>query len=108
MLTLVRAGLAAALMLLPLLAPAPAAAEKAFTRDDLGDAAIKLEAKIKADAGPVSKPLATLRREADTALQRNDARTGLQLLGQINAPRPPPTSPISAPAIPARRPRASW
>src|SRR6516165_2750477 len=88
MLTLVRAGLAAALMLLPMLAAAPAAAEKAFTRDDLNDAAIKLEAKIKTEAGPVAKPLATLKRDADTAFQRNDARTGLQVLGQIAAVAP--------------------
>ena len=60
MLTFVRAGLAAALlMLLPMLAAVPAAAEKAYTRDDLNDAAIKLEAKIKSDAGQVGKPLAT-------------------------------------------------
>ena len=84
MLTLVRAGIAAALVfLLALLAAAPAAAEKPFQRDDLSDAAIKLEARIKSDAGPVTKPLATLRRDADSAFQRNDFRTGLQILGQI-------------------------
>ncbi|HWF94560.1 MAG TPA: alpha-2-macroglobulin [Xanthobacteraceae bacterium] len=84
MLTFVRAGLAAALVaLLPLLAAAPAAAEKAYQRDDLSDAAIKLEAKIKSDAGPVSKPAATLRRDADAAFGHNDFRTGLQILGQI-------------------------
>src|ERR1700681_3238092 len=84
MLTFARAGLAAALViLLPVLAAAPAAAEKAFQRDDLADAAVKLEAKIKSDAGPVSKPAATLRREADAAFGRNDVRTGLQILGQI-------------------------
>jgi uncharacterized protein YfaS (alpha-2-macroglobulin family) len=84
MLTLVRAGLAAALVfLLPLLSDQPAAAEKAFQRDDLADAAIKLEARIKSDAGAVTKPLATLRRDADAAFQRNDFRTGLQVLGQI-------------------------
>ena len=31
------------------------AADKAFKRDDLADAAIKLEAQIKSEAGPVSK-----------------------------------------------------
>ena len=56
MLTFVRAGLAAALVvLLPVLAAAPAAAEKAYQRDDLADAAIKLEAKIKSDAGQVDQ-----------------------------------------------------
>jgi alpha-2-macroglobulin len=84
MLTFVRAGIVAALVtLLPALTAVPAAAEKAFQRDDLADAAIKLEAKIKSDAGQVSKPAATLRRDADTAFGRNDFRTGLQILGQI-------------------------
>ncbi len=84
MLMFVRAGIVAALvLLLPALAAQPAAAEKAFQRDDLADAAIKLEAKIKSDAGQVSKPAATLRRDADTAFARNDFRTGLQILGQI-------------------------
>jgi hypothetical protein len=31
------------------------AAEKAFKRDDLADSAIKLEAQIKSEAGPVAK-----------------------------------------------------
>jgi uncharacterized protein YfaS (alpha-2-macroglobulin family) len=84
MLTFVRAGIAAALvLLLPAIAAYPAAAEKAFQRDDLADAAIKLEAKIKSDAGAVSKPAAALRRDADAAFGRNDFRTGLQILGQI-------------------------
>jgi uncharacterized protein YfaS (alpha-2-macroglobulin family) len=84
MLTFIRAGLAAALvLLLPALTAAPAAAEKAFQRDDLADAAIKLEAKIKSEAGAVTKTAATLRRDADAALARNDLRTGLQILGQI-------------------------
>ena len=60
-----------------------AAADKPFQRDDLADAAIRLEAKIKADSGTVAKPVAALKREADTAFQRNDARNGMLLLGQI-------------------------
>ena len=84
MLTFLRAGLAAALVvLLPVLAAAPAAAEKAYQRDDLADAAIKLEAKIKSEAGQVTKTAAVLRRDADAAFGRNDFRTGLQILGQI-------------------------
>jgi uncharacterized protein YfaS (alpha-2-macroglobulin family) len=84
MLTFLRAGLAAALViLLPVLVAAPAAAEKAYQRDDLADAAIKLEAKIKSDAGQVTKTAAVLRRDADTAFGRNDFRAGLQILGQI-------------------------
>src|SRR5262249_49264769 len=53
MLAFVRAPLAAALVLL--LPPPAVAADKPFKRDDLADAAIKLEAQIKAEAGQVSK-----------------------------------------------------
>ena len=77
----VRAAFAAALVLL-LSAPI-LAADKSFKRDDLADAAIKLEAQIKAEAGQVTKPAAALRREADAAFQRNDFRGGIQILGQI-------------------------
>ena len=35
------------------------AADKAFKRDDLADSAIKLEAQIKSEAGPVAKSAAT-------------------------------------------------
>ncbi len=64
------------------------AADKAFKRDELADAAIKLEAQIKSEAGPVTKSAATLRTDADTAFKRNDFRTGLQILGQIAATAP--------------------
>src|SRR5665213_4439714 len=64
------------------------AADKAFKRDDLADSAIKLEAQIKSEAGPVSKSAASLRTDADTAFRRNDFRTGLQILGQIAATAP--------------------
>ncbi len=81
MLTFVRAGLAAALIALAIM---PAiAVDKAFKRSDLDDAAIKLEAQIKNDAGAVTKPAATLRRDADTAFQKNDFRTGMTVLGQL-------------------------
>ncbi len=59
------------------------AADKSFQRDDLADSAIRLEAKIKADSGTVGKPAAALKRDADAAFQKSDARTGLQVLGQI-------------------------
>jgi len=49
----------------------------------MADAAVKLEAQIKAEAGQITKNAATLRREADAAFARNDFRIGLQLLGQI-------------------------
>src|SRR5215467_10452540 len=75
MVALVRAGILAALVvLLSLPLSVSASAQKAFQRDDLADAAIKLEAQIKAEAG--------------AALARNDFRTGLQLLGQIAAVAP--------------------
>ncbi len=64
------------------------AAEKAFKRDDLVNSAIKLEAQIKSEAGPVAKTNATLKTDADTAFKRNDFRTGLQILGQIAATTP--------------------
>src|SRR5262245_62780327 len=84
-----RAGIVAALVaLLSLSLTVAASAQKAFQRDDLADAAIKLEAQIKAEAGTVTKPAAQLKREADAAFARNDFRTGLQLLGQIAAVAP--------------------
>src|SRR5689334_790689 len=64
------------------------AADKPFQRDDLSDSAIRFEAKIKTDAGTVAKPAAALKRDADAAFQRNDGRTGLQLLGQIAVAAP--------------------
>ncbi len=81
MLNLIRAGLAAALVAL-LVVPA-FAADKAFQRGDLDNAAIKLEAQIKRDAGPVTKTAAALRKEADTAFRKRDYRTGLVVLGQL-------------------------
>jgi alpha-2-macroglobulin len=64
------------------------AADKAFKRDDLADSAIKLEAQIKSEAGPVTKSGANLRTDADAAFKRSDFRTGLQILGQIAATAP--------------------
>jgi uncharacterized protein YfaS (alpha-2-macroglobulin family) len=90
MLAFVRAALAAALALA--LSQSSFAAEKPFQRGDLADAAIKLEAQIKAEAGQISKPASALKREADAAFQRNDFRTGMQLLGQIVAVAPDDSS----------------
>src|SRR5579871_2878858 len=64
------------------------AAEKAFKRDDLADSAIKLQAQIKGEAGPVAKSASALKADADTAFRRNDFRSGLQILGQIAAVAP--------------------
>src|SRR5215204_1099922 len=49
-----RAGLAAALVVFACLAAG--AADKPFQRSDLADAALKLEAEIKSDAGQPGKP----------------------------------------------------
>jgi alpha-2-macroglobulin len=86
MLALLRAGVIAVLVAVSSLSAL--AADKPFQRDDLADAAIKLEAQIKSDAGPVTKPVTALRRDADAAFQRNDFRAGMQLLGQIVAAAP--------------------
>src|ERR1700739_4341130 len=64
------------------------AADKAFKRDELADSAIKLEAQIKSEAGPVAKSVASWRTDADAAFRRSDFRTGLQILGQIAATTP--------------------
>jgi uncharacterized protein YfaS (alpha-2-macroglobulin family) len=86
MIGLVRAAALCAMLALGL--SSAFAADKAFKRDDLGDAAIKLEAQIKSEAGAVSKSPATLRGDADAAFRRNDFRSGLQILGQIAATTP--------------------
>jgi uncharacterized protein YfaS (alpha-2-macroglobulin family) len=86
MLAFARAGLAAALAVLACL---PAiAADKAFQRSELADAALRLEAEIKSDAGQPGRPAAQLRRDAEAAFQRSDMRSGLQLLGQAVAVAP--------------------
>lgn len=81
MLASVRAGVIAALVTLA--SAATFAADKPFQREELADSAIKLEARIKAEAGTVSKPLAALRRDLDAATGRRDYRSAIQLLGQI-------------------------
>ncbi|MDB5654524.1 MAG: hypothetical protein JWQ94_2137, partial [Tardiphaga sp.] len=86
MIAVVRAlGLCAALMVGLVAAQAT---DKPFRRDDLADSAIKLEAQIKSEAGPVAKPAATLRTDADAAFKRGDTRAALTLLGQIVATAP--------------------
>ena len=72
MLTFIRAGLAAALLALALVPAAAQTAkqdtqEKAFQLGRLDEAAVKLEAQIKSDAGKVGKPAAQLRKDADAA-----------------------------------------
>jgi hypothetical protein len=93
MLESVRAGALAALVALlsaafSVAVPSAALAQKAFQRDDLADAAIKLEAQIRTESGQVTRAAAVLRRDADAAFQRNDFRNGLQILGQITVVAP--------------------
>ena len=65
-----RAGLIAALFLF-VAAPltSVSAAEKPFQDSALDDAAIKLQADLKEEAGTVEKPVISLRKEADAALK---------------------------------------
>ena len=90
MLALLRAGALAALFVLATSGgnPTANAADKPFQRQDLGDGAIKLEAQIKADAGPVTKPVQALKRDADAAFEHRDFRGGMQILSQIAAVAP--------------------
>jgi alpha-2-macroglobulin len=81
MLRFVRAGLAAAALGLAM--SAAIAADKPFKQVALEEAAIKLEAQIKSDAGVVTRAAAALRRDADAAFQKNDFRTGMLVLGQV-------------------------
>ena len=83
---LVRATVICATLALGL--TASVAADKAFKRDELADSAVKLEAQIKSEAGPVAKSAAILRNDADAAFRRSDFRVGLQILGQIAATTP--------------------
>ena len=94
MFALVRAGLVAALAVLACLSAG--AADKAFQRSDLADAAIRLEAEIKSDAGRPGRPAAQLRRDAETALQRADVPTALKLLGQAVAAAPNDAATLAA------------
>ncbi len=86
MLTFARAGAAAALLAFAFM-PAMAA-DRAYQNSELAEAAIKLEAQIKTDAGTVTKPAAALRKDADAAFQKNDLRTGMTVLGQAIAVAP--------------------
>jgi uncharacterized protein YfaS (alpha-2-macroglobulin family) len=76
------AGFLAAAFLALAVAPG-LAADKAYQDNDLDQAAIKLEAQIKSDAGEVTKPAAQLRRDADAAFQKKDFRAGMTVLGQL-------------------------
>jgi alpha-2-macroglobulin len=90
MLALVRASLTAALVIFS--SNSAFSADKPYHRDDLAEAAVRLEGQIKADSGTVAKPLAALRRDADTAFARNDQKGGMRILGQIVALAPGDTA----------------
>ena len=81
MLRFVRAGVAAAFLAFAL--SSALAADKPLKQGALDEAAIKLEAQIKSDAGTVTKPPAALKRDADAAFQKNDFRSGMLVLGQL-------------------------
>ena len=79
-----RAGLIAALFLFvaaPLTPVFPA--EKTFQSADLDDAAIKLEADLKDEAGTVEKPVITLKKDADDALRSGDLDSAADIYTQI-------------------------
>ncbi|HEX2446874.1 MAG TPA: hypothetical protein VHK26_01640, partial [Methyloceanibacter sp.] len=76
-----RAGLFAALFVF---ATTPSlAAPKTFQDDALDDAAITLEADLKEEAGTIDKPLATLKQEAEAALERVDFGGAANIYVQI-------------------------
>ncbi|MGX9393024.1 alpha-2-macroglobulin family protein [Nitrobacteraceae bacterium UC4446_H13] len=64
------------------------AADKAYKRDDLADAAIKLQAQIKTEAGGVAKQAVQLRTDAEAAIRKGNLRESLQILGQLVAVAP--------------------
>ena len=86
MLASLRAGLTAALLLVSSLSAL--SADKPYHRDDLAEAATRVEGQIKADAGTVAKPLAALRRDADAAVARRNQDGALDALGKIAAVAP--------------------
>ncbi len=58
-------------------------AEKTFQSADLDDAAIKLEADLKDEAGTVEKPVITLKKDADDALRSGDLDSAADIYTQI-------------------------
>src|SRR5258705_9829060 len=73
MIGLVRAAAFCATLALALVSAQ--AADKAFKRDDLVDSAIKLEAQIKSEAGPLAQTRAPLPTDADAPFKRVGFRT---------------------------------
>ena len=75
--TLGRAALVAA----ALVVAAPAFAQKSFVREDLASDAVRLEEKLRNEAGSTAagRPAAQLRREAEALIARNNPRGALSL-----------------------------
>src|SRR5580698_5781742 len=90
MFALTRAGFAVAIAaaLFAVVPFAAKAADKPFQDSDLADSAVQLEGQIKSDAGVATKPVAQIRKDADSAFAKNDFRNGMMLLGQIVAAQP--------------------
>ena len=86
MIGLVRATVICATLALGL--TAAGAADKAFKRDELADSAVKLEAQIKSEAGPVAKSSATLRNDADAAFKRPTSASACRSSARSPPPRP--------------------
>ena len=78
-----RAGLFAALFVFAATPLTPASAEKTFQDAALDDAAIKLEADLKDEAGTVEKPVIKLRKDADARCERAMSRAPPDIYVQI-------------------------
>ncbi len=61
---------------------------KTYSRPDLVEASRKLEAQLRRGQKPLAKPAAQLRRDADAALARGDARGAADLYAQLAAASP--------------------
>src|SRR4051812_5197081 len=79
-----RAGVIAALvvLLIPPFIPARAA-EKTFQDAALDDAAIKLKAELKDEAGTVEKPVIALKKDAEIALKEGDLDSAAAIYVEI-------------------------
>jgi alpha-2-macroglobulin len=79
-----RAGLVAALFVF-VVAPLSSvqSAEKTFQDAALDDAAIKLEAELKEEAGTVAKAVVALKKDADAALKKNNLDAAADIYVQI-------------------------
>ena len=79
--TLGRAALMAATLAAALVCATTAFAQKSFVREDLASDAVRLEEKLKGEAGSTAagRPATQLRREAEGMLARNNPRGALNL-----------------------------